>query len=172
MKTLHFAFFAIALILFTACGEYEYEKPLTSSCKAKIDTSFIGFWRFVGYKTYNNFQLQIDSHLLAITPLNKHEYVIIVQSTKEQSLPLIFKAHLTRIKNLLFANTQLLDGNFPNNYGYYTVKIENDTLFYWGFIKNKLPHVFNAKKFFSQYANDTTFISAVRMYKRMKIRFF
>ncbi len=168
-------YFFIGLLLFlSSCNEYEYEKPLTSVCKATIDTNYIGFWQFVGYKTFNDFNLQVDSHYLMIVPFNKNEYVIVVHSTKENtnSLPLLLKAHLSLLKNLSLANVSVLDGTPGNSYVYYGVKVQNDSLYYWGFMKNKLPHTFRAKKFFTLHGEDTLYLSAIRKYKRVKVRFF
>jgi hypothetical protein len=161
----------LALVLFaTSCEEYEYEKPLTPVCKSYIDTNLIGLWIFDGYETYNNFNLQVDSHFLLILPFNQREYVVLFKSEKKHSndLPSLVKGHIGKIGQYSFANIRWLDGNNHNPFIYYAFKVQNDSLYYWGYVKYKIPHQFNAKTFFTKHYADTAYISAIRKYKKFK----
>ncbi len=161
------------VLLTTSCEEYEYKKPLTPVCKSYIDTNLLGLWIFDGYETFNNFNLQIDSHLLLILPFNKHEYVVLFKNEKKQSndLPLLIKGHIGKIGNHFFANVRWLSDNNDNPFIYYAFKVQNDSLYYWGYVKNKIPYQFNAKKFFTKHYSDTAYISTIRKYKRFKGNF-
>jgi hypothetical protein len=161
----------ILIIIVSSCDEYEYEKPLTPVCKSYIDTNVIGVWRFEKLISFNNFNLQIDSHYLIIMPFNKKQYIIMFQSTKSNSnnLPLFYKAHLSNFKSKTFANVQsLIDFSDKDLYVYYAFETQNDSLYYWGYLKNKMPYQFNPKKFFSIHYKDTSLMSAIRVYKRIK----
>ncbi|MCX7863239.1 MAG: hypothetical protein N2449_09635 [Bacteroidales bacterium] len=164
-------YYIICCLLVVSCEEYEYEKPLTPICKASIDTNVIGLWVFESYKTYNNFTLDIDSHLLMILPYNKHEYIIVLRNEKKASndLPLLYKGHISKIGNYTFANIRWIGDKNDVPYIYYAFTIQNDSLYYWGYVKNKLPQVFQAKKFFVKHYNDTNYISAIRKYKRFRL---
>lgn len=166
-----FTYLLLPFVLFaTSCEEYEYEKPLTPICKSYIDTNLIGLWIFDGYETFNNFNLMVDSHLLLILPFNKHEYVVLFKTEKKQSndLPSLVKGHIGKVGEYSFANIRWLDGNNNNPFIYYAYKVQNDSLYYWGYVKNKIPHQFNAKKFFTKHYADTAYISAIRKYKKFK----
>jgi len=156
------------IFIFFSCDEYEYKKPLTPICKAKIDTNATGIWIFDNIKKYNNFNIQLDTHFLIIYPFNKNEYAIIFNSTKQKSnnIPVIYKGHISKIGKYTFANVKWL--NDESEYIYYAFKIENDSLYYWGFLKNKVPYQINAKRFFTKHYNDTNIISAIRVYKKFK----
>ncbi len=162
-------FFCFLLLIFS-CSEYEYKKPLTAICKSKIDTNVVGVWVFDKIKKYNDFEIQIDTHILIIYPFDKNEYAIIISTMKHKSyeIPMIYKGHISKIGNYMFANVKWL--NETSYYVYYAFKIENDSLYYWGFLKNKVPYQINAKKFFTKHYNDTNIISGIRMYKRFKFQ--
>lgn len=164
--------YIIFLFVFFSCEEYEFKRPLTPPRQSTIDTNLVGIWVFDKCKAFNDFNFQIDSHLLIIFPFNKNEYVIIFQSNKKKSneFPVVFKGHISKIGSYSFANVKWISDINNTDYIYYAFKMQNDSLYYWGFLKNKVPYQINAKKYFSKHYNDTNIISAIRAYKRLKIQ--
>jgi len=169
LNTYIFKCFILYIFLYTSCEEYSDKKPLKPISKSYFDKNIVGVWQFEKIINYNS-TLNEDSHYILIIPFNNKQYLIMYQSLKQKSknYPFFYKAHLTKIKTLKFANVQMIIENNQNHYYFYAYEVKNDSLYYWGYSEKKLPEKFNKKKFLTKHYKDTTVISAIRIYKRIE----
>ncbi len=169
----------VALLFLYSCQELTGEKPLSPVRKSTIDTTNIGLWKFISSKSYNQFELKNDSHLLSVLPFNEHEYLLIIYPLSDSSGKndiSFFKAHTSNICGNKIANLQMITEKLLSDYIYYAFKNQNDTLYFWGFYSEKVSRDINSKKeiksFLSKHINDSNYFSAVRKYVRIKSKDF
>lgn len=167
----------IAFLFIAACNDLSSPYPAGKLCHSFIDDSLVGYWELVSVSDSTGSGLKVDSHLLAIIPFNRKEYLL-------QTLPLddsgkvlfkdlgMFKGFISTIGKQSIANVQMLvPGEYDkNDYLIYPFCLTDDTLVMWGFSSQKVTKEFKStcqlRKFLKKNLYNKSLYSSTRKYKK------
>jgi len=167
----------ITFIFIVACNDLSSPYPAGKLCHSYIDDSLAGYWELVNVSDSTGSGLKVDSHLLAIIPFNKKEYLLQTLSLDDSGKVLfkdlgMFKGFISTIGKQNIANVQMLvPGEYDkNDYLIYPFNLVNDTLIMWGFSSQKVTKEFKSscqlQKFLKINLYNKSLYSSTRKYKK------
>jgi hypothetical protein len=175
--------FAFATILFTSCDDLSSPYPAGKVCQSYLDTNFIGYWESVSAENFAQSNLPLDTHILAIIPFNKKEYLLqslnIDDSGKIQVKDMgSYRGFISNVKGHNVANIQILAPEVNNKVEYliYPFVFSGDTLTFFSFYSKNVNEEFHStgdlRKFLKKNMNNKALYSSIRKYKRKDMKSF
>lgn len=166
-----------ASLILTSCDDLSSPYPAGKICSSYIDTNLVGYWESVKIENFTNSNLSLDTHILAIIPFNKKEYVIqslmIDDSGKVQIKEMgSYRGFISTIGKQKIANIQMLapEVKDKDEYLIYPFELKGDTLIFFSFYSKNVNQEFKSscdlRKFLKKNLNNKSLYSSIRKYKR------
>lgn len=158
--------FALTL---SSCNDYSSTVPISNETHSKIDSVYIGLWRFMPTSELGLNKEKFENHLLEVFPFNDHEYVIRMYNQDDDQI--FARGFLSTINHTKYANVQILNFNSTEYYLYKT-HVEADTLWHYPINKKVFNEQFkNSKKLFKaiyKHQSDSGFFETPLKYIRVR----
>ncbi len=172
----------IPFFLFS-CDDLSSEYPAGKACHSYIDTNLVGYWEAVSIQNFATSNLQLDTHMIAIMPFNKKEYLLqalkLDDSGKVQVKDMgTYRGFISNIGKQKIANIQVLSPsmNEKEEYLIYPFELNNDTLTFYSFYSSRVNREFKStcdlRKFLKKNLTNKELYSSVRKYKRKEFKHF
>ena len=164
-----------------SCDDLSSKYPAGKSSQSYLDTNLIGFWEAVSIQNFATSNLPLDSHMIAIMPFNKKEYLLqaikMDDSGKVQLKDMgTYRGFISKLGNQKIANIQILSASIEEKEEYliYPFELANDTLIFYSFYSTKVNREFKStsdlRKFLKKNFNNKELYSSIRKYKRKDFR--
>jgi hypothetical protein len=174
---IYFILLIFTSIVFTSCDDLSSPYPAGKISSSYIDTNLIGYWESVYVENFADSNLPLDTHILAIMPFNKKEYVlqslVIDDSGKVQVKDMgSYRGFISTIGKQKIANIQMLAAEVKEKEEYliYPFELKGDTLTFFSFYSKNVNHEFRSscdlRKFLKKNMYNKSLYSSIRKYKR------
>ena len=168
---------------FISCDDLSSPYPAGKVCQSYIDTNFMGIWESVSSINYATSNLPLDTHLLAIMPFNKKEYLIQSMNVDDSGKMQVkdmgsYRGFISKVGGYTIANIQIISTEVhdKDEYLIYPFSFNGDTLTFFSFYSKNVDKEFNSacdlRKFLKKNMNNKTLYSSIRKYKRKNIKGF
>jgi len=173
-----FALLFFASILITSCDDLSSPYPAGKVCSSYLDTNLIGYWESVHVENFTDSHLPLDTHILAIMPYNKKEYLlqsmVIDDSGKIQIKEMgSYRGFISTLGKQKIANIQMLTPEVKygkQEYLIYPFDLTGDTLTFFSFysknVNQEFKSIYDLRKFLKKNMNNRSLYSSIRKYKR------
>ena len=166
-----------------SCDDLSSKYPAGKTCQSYMDTSLVGYWESVSIENFATSNLPLDTHMIAIMPFNKKEYLLqalkMDDSGKVQVKDMgTYRAFISTIGKQKVANIQVLTPNLEEKEEYliYPFELKNDTLIFYSFYSTKVNREFKStcelRKFLKKNFNNMEMYSSIRKYTRKSFKMF
>lgn len=172
----------ISFFLFS-CDDLSSRYPAGKVCHSYIDTNLIGYWEAVNVQNFATSNLPLDTHMIAIMPFNKKEYLLQALKLDDSGRIQVkdmgtYRGFISNIGKQKIANIQVLSTsvNETEEYLIYPFELNNDTLTFYSFYSTKVNREFKSscdlRKFLKKNFNNREMYSSVRKYKRKEFKIY
>lgn len=166
-----------------SCDDLSSKYPAGKACQSYLDTNLLGYWESVSIQNFATSNLPLDTHMIAIMPFNKKEYLLqalkLDDSGKVQVKEMgTYRGFISSIGKQKVANIQILSPSVSEKEEYiiYPFELKEDTLIFYSFYSTKVNREFKSscdlRKFLKKNFNNRELYSSIRKYKRKTFKMF